>query len=146
MNTDIQPCTPSGNPTKTRAGLGMPAALLVEAYADLLYHAFGETPYQVGSSLTGAIWRDVDIRVMLDDKVYADMGFGDPHFPHANERWCAYVIAFSELGRKMTGLPIDFQIQDTTVANEQNDAPRSALILHLCRQGQRCQDLTTPQT
>ena len=30
-------------------------------------HCFGEIPYHVGSSLLGKKWRDVDVRLILDD-------------------------------------------------------------------------------
>lgn len=121
---------PSGNPKKKSAGIGMPAALYLQHFGRIVYEAFGEFPYHVGSSLDGETWRDVDIRLMLDAEKYAAMGFGDPARPHENERWCAYVMAFSALGRQITGLPIDFQIQETKTANK--DYPkcrRSALIL-----------------
>jgi hypothetical protein len=37
-------------------------------------------------------------------------------------------LAWSMLGRQMTGLPIDFQIQQQTLANDEFDGPRSALM------------------
>lgn len=107
----------------------MPATLYLQRFGDLLFRAFGEVPYHVGSSLTGATWRDVDIRIMFDAEQYQARGFGDPKKPHENERWCAYVMAFSALGREMTGLPIDFQIQETNTANaEFEGGARSCLI------------------
>jgi hypothetical protein len=124
-------CKPSGNPEKKRAGIGMPATLYLQRFGDLLFRVFGEYPYHVGSSLTGETWRDVDIRIMLDAQKYEAMGFGDPSRPHDNECWCAYVMAFSALGREMTGLPIDFQIQETETANKdfgRAGHARSALI------------------
>jgi hypothetical protein len=131
-------CRPTGNPTKERSGIGMPATLYLHQFGDLLFHAFGEVAYHVGSSLIGAVWRDVDVRVMLDKEQYAAMGFGDPEHPHENEKWCAFTMAFSELGRKMTGLPIDFQIQETDKANADYHRPdqgRSALMLCALRRG-----------
>jgi hypothetical protein len=64
------------------------------------------------------VWRDVDVRLMLADEVYAAMGFGAPADSHSNPRWMAMCAAFSALGKQMTGLPIDFQIQQLTDANE----------------------------
>lgn len=99
-------------------GVGMPAALYLQDFGALLYDAFGEMPYHVGSSLLDkAGWRDVDIRVLLPDARYAAEGYGDPERAHANPKWVAMTLAFSELGRKMTGLPIDFQLQQSTHAN-----------------------------
>jgi hypothetical protein len=121
-------------------GVGMPATLYLEAFAEIVTDAFGEHPYLVGSALTTTQWRDVDVRVMLDDDVYAAMGFGDPERPQENAKWCAYVLAFTALGRQMTGLPIDFQIQDTTVANKQTpkEGGRNSLgirrsIMRMCQ-------------
>jgi len=123
----------SGNPEKPAAGIGMPHALHLQEFAIIVSAAFdGAIPYQVGSSMWAPKWRDVDVRIMLDREKYEQMGFGDPKRPHDNPKWCALVMAFSELGRKMTDLPIDFQIQEVATANE--DYPdrkanvRSALV------------------
>ncbi len=124
----------TGNATKKSIGVGMPYTLYLHQFGDILSHAFdGEIAYHVGSSLTGMTWRDVDVRMMLSAEKYKEMGFGDPKYPHTNEKWVAYVMAFSELGHKMTGLPIDFQIQESDTANEQYKQKeghrRSALMM-----------------
>lgn len=107
----------------------MPASIWLHEFGEMVSAAFdGDVAYQVGSSLTGKVWRDVDVRIILDDEKYEAMGFGKPDDCQNNQKWCAYVAAFSELGRRMTGLPIDFQIQQMTHANEKNDGPRSAMI------------------
>lgn len=109
--------------------VGMPETIYLEQYGYLLRKVFYATPYHVGSSLgnkTG--WRDVDIRLILPDDEWEKWEFGDPE--HLNIRWTAYCAAFSELGRKMTGLPIDFQIQQSTWANKIYGSPehqRSAI-------------------
>lgn len=128
QNTQENCCRPSGNPKKTAPGVGMPTSLYLQQFGDLLWAAFGEIPYQVGSSLTAAIWRDVDVRVMLPPDKYKAMGFGDPKSTHRNKCWRAHVMAFSALGRQMTGLPIDFQIQEINTANAEYDGRRSALF------------------
>jgi hypothetical protein len=111
-----------------KSGVGMPATLLLEQFGDLLVAAFdGEVPYQVGSSLETTTWRDVDVRLILDDETYAAMGFGDPQRPQENAKWVAYTLAFSAIGKAMTGLPIDFQIQQTSQANAEHEGRRSAL-------------------
>jgi hypothetical protein len=56
--------------------------------------------------------------LILEDEEYERMGIGDPKYPHRNAKWIALVLAFSALGKQMTGLPIDFQIQQQTLANE----------------------------
>ncbi len=99
--------------------VGMPASLWLNQFGALVYHAFGEHAYHVGSSLKAKDgWRDVDVRLMLADDVYASMGLGDPSRPHDNARWVAFCVAFSALGKQMTGLPVDFQIQTLKEANE----------------------------
>lgn len=112
--------------------VGMPETLWLQEFGSYVWDAFGEPPYHVGSSLLNKTgWRDVDVRLMLDDETYKAMGFGDPVHPSDNGKWVAMCLAFSELGRKMTGLPIDFQIQSSTWANEKypktDASPRSCL-------------------
>lgn len=112
------------------SGVGQPAGLYLEQFGRVLYEAFGTPAYHVGSSMPGKGpgWRDVDVRLMLDDEVYEAMGFGDPKRPHDNARWVAFTLAFTALGRQMTGLPIDFQIQQTSRANEvEGNAARNAI-------------------
>jgi hypothetical protein len=110
-------------------GVGMPAHLLLHEFGSQVWAAFGTPPYHVGSSLTSKVWRDVDVRLILDDEVYEALGLGHPDRPHTNGKWVALCLAFSALGRQMTGLPIDFQIQQQTHANKTYDTPRSALGL-----------------
>ena len=101
-------------------GVGMPNALWLNEFGSQVWEAFGDCPYHVGSSLKEkGGWRDVDVRMILDDEVYDAMGLGDPKSPHQNGKWVALTMAFSELGKKMTGLPIDFQIQRRTEANQE---------------------------
>lgn len=116
----------------------MPAALLLDNFGLLVYDAFGELPYHVGSSLRQKRgWRDVDVRLILSDEAFIALGFGPPSLgSHENPRWVAMVRAFSALGREMTGLPIDFQIQAQTAANERNvGQPRSCLGVHALVRG-----------
>jgi hypothetical protein len=108
-------------------GVGMPAALLLDEFGSQIWSAFGTPAYLVGSALAGKKWRDVDVRLILSDEEYKAMGFGDPRDQHRNAKWVAYVLAFSALGKAMTGLPIDFQIQQQTQANKEHARPRSAL-------------------
>jgi hypothetical protein len=108
-------------------GVGMPAALHLEAFGSQVWSAFGTPPYHVGSSLAGKQWRDVDVRLILPDAEYEALGLGHPQRTHVNAKWVALCMAFSALGKEMTGLPIDFQIQQQTRANEEYKGDRSAL-------------------
>lgn len=105
----------------------MPAALYLDEFASQVWAAFGHPPYLVGSALAGRTWRDVDVRLILSDAEYAAFGLGDPEHSHRNARWVSLVMAYSALGRAMTGLPIDFQIQQQTHANKNYEGARSAL-------------------
>lgn len=98
----------------------MPAHLLLQEFGSQVWAAFGHVPYHVGSSLQEKSgWRDVDVRLILPDDEYEAMGLGKSNFPHHNAKWVALCLAFSALGKQMTGLPIDFQIQQQTRANEE---------------------------
>lgn len=108
-------------------GVGMPASLLLDEFANQVWNTFGGPPYLVGSALFGKKWRDVDVRMILSDEEYEAWDLGKPNFPHKNGKWVALCLAFSALGRQMTGLPIDFQIQQQSRANQEFPNPRSAL-------------------
>lgn len=98
--------------------VGMPAALHLDEFASHVWSVFGIRPYLVGSAATRKRWRDVDVRLILDDEVYEQWELGDPSYTDHNAKWVALCMAFSALGAKMTGLPIDFQIQQATRANQ----------------------------
>lgn len=112
-------------------GVGMPAALYLDDFGGKVWEAFGAVAYLVGSAFRGKAWRDVDVRVLIDDEEYAGMGLGDPG--RGNAKWAALCLAFSELGRQMTGLPIDFQIQQRSHANDAHGGPRQPLIAPFMR-------------
>lgn len=108
--------------------VGMPADLLLHEFGSQIWAAFGDCPYHVGSSLTQKTgWRDVDVRLILSDEEYERLGLGHPERQHDNEKWVSLVLAYSALGKAMTGLPIDFQIQQQSEANAKYKGPRSAL-------------------
>jgi hypothetical protein len=115
--------------------VGMPATLLLQEFGSQVWHAFGTPPYLVGSALAGKQWRDVDVRLILSDDEYAAMFGIESGLPSRAMRcgkWVALCLAFSALGRQLTGLPIDFQIQQETHANKTYDGPRSSLgVVHL---------------
>jgi hypothetical protein len=114
-------------------GVGRPDCWLLKLFGAHVDQAFGHVPFHVGSSLTEKRgWRDVDVRLMLPDDEYAAY-FGDPlRAPepgYGGPRRMMWELAWATLGRKMTGLPIDFQFQQMTLANEEFDGPRSALLI-----------------
>lgn len=99
-------------------GPGVPGAMHLEAFGEAIRDAFGDIPYHVGSSATSKTWRDVDVRLILDDDKFHALFPGFTAANHIDAWWSLLCAALSELGRVRTGLPIDFQIQSMTDANE----------------------------
>jgi hypothetical protein len=78
---------------------------------------FGTGPYLVGSvqERTAKPGSDVDIRLILSDKKYDRLMKGTP------EGFASLLdFALSAYLRELTGLPIDFQVQRMTEANERH--------------------------
>lgn len=115
--------------TPIKHGVGMPQALYLHEFARRVMCVFPEAMgcYLVGSAMEHRQWRDVDVRLMLADEDYEKHGFGNPSDAMLNPKWAALIMAFSALGRHMTGLPIDFQIDQMSYANKQHKGMRSAL-------------------
>lgn len=107
----------------------MPQTLLLQEFGSQVWSVFGGPPYHVGSSLTEKRdWHDVDIRTILSDEEYETWDLGDPKRPHDNLKWVSLCLAYSALGSFLTGLPIDFQIQQQSDANKTFEKqPRSAI-------------------
>ncbi len=108
--------------------IGFPAAVKLEDFGQKIFDVFGDYPYRVGSSLIDKKnWRDVDIRLILSSEEYKKLELGDPQRGPENPKWVAMCYAFSELGKAMTGLPIDFQIQERNYANKSFEGPREPI-------------------
>lgn len=87
--------------------------------------AFGTPPYLVGTAATkGNTWRDVDVRLILDDATYA----GQPV-----EVWRLLGLVTSNYLESVTGLPVDFQVQQKTAANELHKGIRNPLGMRALR-------------
>jgi hypothetical protein len=89
---------------------------------EIITRAFGEHPYLVGTAGYGGTerYRDVDVRLMLSDDEFAKA------FP-TRERWELLCLSISVYLSERTGLPVDFQIQSASVANEVHSKPRNPL-------------------
>lgn len=105
----------------------MPAGIWLTKFGVILRDYFGHVPYHVGSSLKSKDWRDVDVRLILPDDEFTER-FGSNQSSETNPKLAAITLAFCALGEKMTGLPIDFQIQPQTWANDHYPSWRSALV------------------
>lgn len=72
--------------------------------------------YLVGTAQTGGEYRDVDVRTILpDDEFDALFGQGDRN---GEALWSLVCSAIGKMLADQTGLPIDYQIQRMTEANE----------------------------
>lgn len=80
----------------------------------------GEMCYQVGSTLQKQDWRDVDVRLILDDADY-DALAKLVKIDRLN-------LSVSIWGNHVTHLPIDFQVQRMTDANDEFKGVRNALF------------------
>lgn len=74
--------------------------------------AFGTHPYLVGSASERPDFRDVDVRLILSDDEF------DALFAERKGFWALLSRLGSTYLRAKTGLPIDFQVQRQTEANE----------------------------
>lgn len=73
--------------------------------------AFGDHPYLVGSVTEHAGFRDVDVRLILDDQDF------DRWFDGRVMLWSLICHSLCMWLSEATGLPVDFQIQRMTEAN-----------------------------
>jgi hypothetical protein len=104
-------------------GVGQPAYFKLNAFAEWVNLAFGDAfgVYLVGSAARSKQWRDVDVRLILPDEEYASL-FGKPRVPvQAGPLYALLCAAISSLGKEMTGLPIDFQIDQQTEVNARTE-------------------------
>lgn len=93
----------------------------------LIREAFDHPPYLVGSAgigEKGQTYRDIDVRLILHDDEFDGL-FGD-----RPKLWEAVCIGLGSWLVQQTGLPVDFQIQRMTEANEKHSGPRNPLGMH----------------
>lgn len=86
--------------------------------------------FLVGSVMERPDFRDVDVRAIVPDEVFATLyPTCDPKNPAWDTYWHLSMAALSLYLRQSTGLPIDFQVQQATAANEEFPEPwkRNAL-------------------
>jgi hypothetical protein len=76
--------------------------------------------YLVGSCLKRRDYRDVDVRMIVSDDEWARLfGTKDVGRPDMNPFWSVLCSSVSLWLSKQSGLPVDFQIQQQTMANKE---------------------------
>lgn len=73
----------------------------------------------MGSALERPDYRDVDVRVILMDDDFL-LRFGLQTDWRSNRALKAVNLGFSALGTALTDLPVDFQVEQMTAANDEN--------------------------
>jgi hypothetical protein len=71
--------------------------------------AFDRPPLLVGSALSRRRFRDVDVRLVLPDDEYDALSV---------EQWALFNIVTSTHLTTVSGLPVDFQVQQASAANK----------------------------
>lgn len=98
---------------------------LLHDWAVLVEELFnGESAYHVGSSVSASqakSHRDVDVRVMLKTADFKRL--------RTILNVDRLALAISLWGQQVTGMPIDFQIQDVEYANKYHTGYRSAVSI-----------------
>lgn len=123
------------SPAKKANYVGAPGIFSLELACQTVCEAFGDYGcFLVGSALDRPDWRDVDVRFIMPDADFFAL------FPHAHDcvweqdpRWLLLTVSISERLSKLTGLPIDFQFQPQTHANERHDKPRHSIGMKIAR-------------
>jgi hypothetical protein len=119
---------------------------LDQACRDICEAFGGYGCYLVGSALDRPDWRDIDVRFIMSDEDFAVLfPCAGQHWEH-DARWLLLTISISERLSKVSGLPIDFQFQPQTHANERHQGRRHALGIRLRAMPPRAKDLVKALT
>jgi len=119
-------------PRRKASYIGAPAVFALELACRQVCESFDSWGcYVVGSALERPDWRDVDVRMIMSDEQFAAL-FPDAgeHWEH-DARWLLLTVSISEHLSKVTGLPIDFQFQPQTHANERHKGNRNAVGMRI---------------
>lgn len=118
-----------GNPRNKFNYVGAPEIFALELACKHVNDAFGHFGcYVVGSALERPNWRDVDVRFIMEDaeffKLFPGTESGTWEF---DARWLLLTVGISKYLSDASKLPIDFQIQPQTHANERHKGPRNPI-------------------
>ena len=97
--------------------IGGPEGLALDHAVHIIEMAYNSTCYLVGSALERPDFRDVDVRLILDDKDFEGY-FGKNWGPRLNPLWSLTCLSLSEYLSTRTGLRVDFQIQKRSKVKE----------------------------
>jgi len=130
---------PNPAPRKKVSYVGAPAVFILDHACRQVNDAYAycehASIYMVGSALTRPDWRDIDLRMMMSDADF-EREFPDAHDNGAWEfdsKWMLLTSAISGHLSKITGLPVDFQFQPMTFANEHHRGRRHPMGMRLSR-------------
>src|SRR5258708_34130154 len=98
-------------------GGGSPGSLHLHEVGRVVHTVLGAFPWLVGSWLKGKNLRDIDVRIGVNDLRFMALFPDFTSWYRPGSQWAVVCMAFSALGKQMTGLPIDFQVQHTGTAN-----------------------------
>lgn len=133
----VKPRPGPGRRRKT-SYVGAPAIFKLEHCCSFIVQSFDcYGVYLVGSAIERPDWRDVDLRMIMSDEAFR------AEFPNVHSlsnaswehdhRWLLLTISISSWISAQTGLPVDFQFQPATFANERHGKPRKSMGFALSR-------------
>jgi hypothetical protein len=119
-------------PRKKVNYVGAPAIFALEQACQHICDAFGGYGcYIVGSALERPNWRDVDVRYIMSDAQFEEVFPGAMPCWEQDARWLLLTVSISQWLSKQTGLPVDFQFQPQTHANERHSGARHAIGIRI---------------
>ena len=130
----------AATPPRKASYVGAPAVFRLEQACQQLNDAYKHPIwfmgiFRVGSSLERPDWRDIDVRMILADEYFEHL------FPNASDRgawefdplWLLLTISISGWLSQVSGLPVDFQFQPMSHANERHKGRRDAIGLRFAK-------------
>lgn len=97
--------------------VGTPGLFLLSQACMVIDQGLG-TPYLVGSATERRDYRDVDVRVIMPDEEFDQRFPGASPVPMMDPLWSLLCASVSVWLGQASGLPVDFQIQRMSDANE----------------------------
>lgn len=120
---------------KSNSYIPASAQFALDAASEAIHGAYDSYGvFLVGSCLERKDFRDVDVRCILADDEFEAL-FPKDETQVLRPRWQVQCLALSAWLRSMTGLPIDFQFQKISVANERFKGARRVSLGRYCFSG-----------